>query len=141
MQIEFSTAINRIIDDGPNPSEFMLSLAPNAISVEAVDRLLEAWATAYSHRLREPDRRSPIEMLSKAELFQRLVHLLSRDIVFNTRGFEDAEANELAQVLVDQLSVIDAAETTFPIRDWTMSHVVVIRGDRHALLLAFLGED
>ncbi|KQV85995.1 hypothetical protein [Pelomonas sp. Root1237] len=141
MHTELYSAINHIIEHGPNPAEFLVTRAPKELAVDRVDRLLEAWALAYAHQLRPPEGRNPVQFHSRDEGLRELVDRLERDIVFRWPGFDSDEANQVARCVFEQLAVVDAAVITFPIRDWTFSEVVLLRGEENALVLAFLGED
>ena len=141
MRADLYSAINHILEHGPNPAEFMVTCAPKELSAERVNLLLEAWALAYAHELRPPDRRNLVQLFGKDAALRELIDRLERDIVFDWPGFDPDEANQVARCVFEQLGVVDAAVVTFSIRDWTSSEVMLLRGEDSALVLAFLGED
>ena len=140
--MNLDAALQRIIEDGPNSAEFLLLSACDAPGDKLdTGKYLESWAHAFSHRLREANRRNPTQHLDRAEAKLFIQQRLERDIVFSTDGLGAEEFAELASAIIETIDLAQAAAITFPIEDWTYSDVLVASGKDLVLLLAFLGED
>jgi hypothetical protein len=140
--MNLDAALQHIVENGPNPTEFLL-LSACAAPDDKLDtsKYLESWALAFSHRLRGSNRRNPAQQLDRAEAQLFIQQRLERDIVFNTDGLGAEESAELASAIIETIDLAQAAAITFPIEDWTYSDVLVAAGKDLVLLLAFLGED
>jgi hypothetical protein len=140
--MDLKNAIENLTVYAPNPTDFCLfNQAIDVGDSEAVDAVLRDWAARFNHSLLPPERRNPFARLSAGEVADHIRSRLCRDIVFNSRGFEDCESRAIAEVVVSAFDITDGVATDYVIRDWTFCDLLVCTGPNFTIVIASLGED
>lgn len=140
--MDLKSAIENLTVYAPNATDFwLLNLSTDLDDGGSVEAVLQDWATRFKHSLRPPEARNPLARLSAEEVAEHIGSRLGRDIVFNSRGFEESECRAMAEVLVSSFELTDGVSTEFLIRDWTFCDLLVCTGQNFTVVIATLGED
>ena len=140
--MDLKTAIENLTVYAPNPTDFcILNQTVDLGDREAFESVLRDWASRFGHSLVPLDARNPCTRLSAGEVIEHIGSHLSRDIVFNTRGFDESESRAMAELLVNSFGFTDGVAINFVIRDWTFCDLLVCTGQNFTAVIAVLGED
>jgi hypothetical protein len=140
--MDLKNAIENLTVYAPNATDFwLLNQSTDLDDSSAVEAVLQDWASRFKHSLRPPETRNLLARLSATEVAEHIGSRLSRDIVFNTRGFEESESRAMAEVLVSSFELTDGVSTDFVIGDWTFCDLLVCTGQNFTVVIASLGED
>jgi hypothetical protein len=140
--MDLKTAIESLTVYSPNPTDFwLLNQALDLGDDSAVEAILRDWSSRFGHTLRPPESRNRTARLCKEEVAEHIASRLSRDIVFNSRGFDESESRAMAELLVSSFGITDGVANDFVIDDWTFCDLLVCAGEAFTIVIASLGED
>ncbi len=140
--MDLKTAIENLTVYAPNATDFfLLNQAVGLSDTDALEGVLRDWASRFGHSLLPLKGRNPYAKLSAAQVVEHIASRLSRDIVFNTCGFDESESRAMAEVLVSSFAITDGIATDYVIRDWTFCDLLVCSGQNFTAVVADLGED
>lgn len=106
-----------------------------------IEPVLQAWAEAFQHELRSPDRRNPSVWLSREQALAWVIDHLACGVVFRMPCIPEPEARRLATALFDSLGDVQALGLDFAVDDWTFCDLPIVSNQSLTLVLAFPGED
>ncbi|RYZ20063.1 MAG: hypothetical protein EOO16_17990 [Chitinophagaceae bacterium] len=140
--MDLKSALENLTVYGPNPTDLCIfNLIVDLDDSGAVEAVLRDWASRFGHTLRPPGGRNPFARLSAGEVAGHISSRLSRDIVFNTRGFEEPDSRAMADALMRSFAIKEGIATDFVISDWTYCELLVCTGETFTVVIASLGED
>ena len=140
--MDLKNAIDNLTVYAPNPTDFwLLNQTIDLGDGGAVEAVLRDWASRFGHTLRPPEGRNPTIRLSKEEVAEHIASRLSRDIVFNSRGFDESESRVMSELLVSSFGIANGVAINFVICDWTFCDLLVCTGETFSIVIASLGED
>ena len=140
--MDLKSTLDNLTVYAPNPTDFwLLNQAIDLGDGGALETVLRDWASRFGHTLRPPEGRNPTVGLSKEEVAEHIASRLSRDIMFNSRGFDESESLAMAELLVSSFGITDGVASDFVIRDWTFCDLLMCTGQTFSIVIAWLGED
>ena len=140
--MDLRKAIENLTVYAPNTTDFcLLNQAIDVSDSDAVEAVLRDWASRFNHSLHPRERRNAFARLPAEEVVEHIGSRLRRDIVFNTRGFEESDSRAMAEMLVSSFDITDGIATDHVIGDWTFCDLLVCSGQNFTVVIATLGED
>lgn len=140
--MDLKTAIENLTVWAPNATDFcLMNQAVDLDDADALESVLRDWASRFGHSLLPLEGRNPYAKLSPSQIVEHIASRLSRDIVFNTRGFDETESRAMAEVLVTSFGFTAGIATDYVIRNWTFCDLLVCSGQNFTAVIAAMGED
>jgi hypothetical protein len=140
--MDLTSAIENLTVYAPNATDFcLLNQAIDVGDSDAVEAVLRDWASRFNHSLLPPEGRNPFARLPAGEVAEYIKSRLCRDIVFNSRGFEEPDSRAMAELLITSFDITEGVATDHVIRDWTFCDLLICTGQNFTIVIAFLGED